>query len=163
MAESVFLELKSNGNEVQGESSVHSLDREGKIECYYFCDSVRTAREAGSGAASGRRTFDEMKFIKRIDKSSPLLAKALCNNENIEGIFRFYRPNPDGDGTTQQFFEIEFEGGRVASIKRVSPLTFDPASSKDPPYEEVGFVFKVIRWIDPINSTMHEDSWFDNV
>ena len=119
MAETVHLYLKSNGEDIQGESTQTSIGRETSIECLYFCDNVRTAREKGSSLATGRRTFEPIKFNKRIDKASPLLARSLCNNEVIEGVFKFFRPNPAGDGTTEHFFTIEFAEGRVASIKRV--------------------------------------------
>ncbi|KIG14769.1 secreted protein Hcp [Enhygromyxa salina] len=153
------MSLKSNGTDIVGESSQTSMGREDTIECVYFSDSVRTAREKGSGVATGRRTYEPIVFRKRIDKSSPLLAKALCNNENIEGTFRFYRPSPAGDGTTEQFFTVEITAGRLAHIKRVSPDAIDPASSEEPPTEEVGIVFHTITWTYEDGGVMHTDSW----
>lgn len=122
-------------------------------------DSVRTAREAGTGMATGRRTYEPVVFTKRIDRSSPILARALCNNEVIEATFKLFRPNPDGDGTTEQFFTIMLTGGRISSIKRVSSNAIDPASANDPPIEEVGLVFSDITWTHEIASTVHHDSW----
>jgi len=159
MAETVHLHLKSNGADVKGESSQTSLGREGSIECLYLEDAVRTARERGSGMASGRRTFEPMILKKRIDKSSPLLAKSLCNNEVIEGKFLFFRPNPTGDGTTQQFFTIEIAGGRLSGIKRVSPNTIDPAAALEPPTEEVAMVFHTITWTFVDGGITHTDTW----
>ena len=101
MAMTVHLYLTANGTKIDGDSSILSLDRENSIECLSFEDSVRTAREASSGMASGERTYEPVRVTKRIDKSSPLLAKALCDNEVIEATFKFFRPNPAGDGTTQ--------------------------------------------------------------
>ena len=116
MAQSVHLYLKAAGNDIQGESTILSLDRENSIECLSFVDSVRTAREASSGMATGDRTYEPLVIEKRIDKSSPLLAKALCNNEVIEGEFRFFRPSPTGDGTTEQFFTVKIAEARIAAI-----------------------------------------------
>ena len=159
MAETVHLVLKSNGQDIQGESSQKDLDRENTIECLSFKDSVRTARELGSRAAVGRRVHEPVEFIKRIDKSSALLAKALCRNEKIEASFKFYRPNPSGDGTTEQFFTVEISDGRVDSIERISPNALDPASSKAPPMEIVRFVFHTIRWIYVPNGAEYTDAW----
>ena len=159
MAETVHLFLKSNGQDIQGESEQLSLGRENSIECLSFRDSVRTAREAGSGMASGRRTYEPLVIQKRIDKSSPLLAKALCNNEVVEGIFKFFRPNPTGDGTTEQFFTVEIKRGRIAFVNRVSPDAIDPASATRPPLEEVGFVFHTIKWTYTNGGIEHEDTW----
>lgn len=162
MAETVHLYLKANGADIQGESTQTSLGREGSIECLSFQDAVRTAREKGSGMATGRRTYEPMMLTKRIDKSSPLLAKALCNNEVIKGVFKFFRPNPTGDGTTQHFFTVEFDEGRVASIKRVSPDTIDPASALAPPLETVEFVFHNITWTYEDGGVSHHDNWREN-
>jgi type VI secretion system secreted protein Hcp len=162
MAETVHAFLSANGTNLEGESTQTSLDREGSIECVYFEDSVRTAREKGSGLATGRRTYEPMKFIKRIDKSSPLLAKALCNNELVEGSFKFFRPSPVGDGTTQQFFTIDISEGRIAGIKRIVPNCIDPASSSEPPLEEVSLVFHTITWTYEDGGVQHTDNWREN-
>ena len=159
MAMTVHLYLTANGTKIDGDSTILSMDRENSIECLSFEDAVRTAREASSGMASGERTYEPLRIMKRIDKSSPLLAKALCNNEVIEAIFKFFRPNPAGDGTTEQFFTVEITEGRVASITRVSPDVIDPASANAPPTEEVTFVFGRIVWTYVPDGVEHEDHW----
>lgn len=159
MAETVHLYLKSNGAEIQGNSSQISLGRENSIECLFFESGVVTAREAGSGMATGRRQYQPILIRKRIDKSTPLIAKALCNNEVIEGIFKFFRPNPAGDGTTQQFFTMYIKQGRVESQRIWSPDTIVPATSTEPPQEEIGFVLHTIGWTYEDGGVMHEDTW----
>lgn len=161
MAQSIALFLKSNGEDIKGESTVSSLGREESIECLFFEDSVRTAREKSSGMATGRRTYEPIKFLKRIDKSSPLLARSLCNNEVVEAKFQFFRPSPAGDGTTEHFFTLEVTGARLAYIRRTSPDTIDPASSELPPTEEVGIVFHDITWTYEPSGASHHDNWRD--
>lgn len=162
MAETVHLYLKSNGEDVQGDSTQISLGRENSIECLSFCDSVRTAREKGSGMATGRRTFEPVLFRKRIDKASPILARSLCNNEVVEAVFKFFRPNPAGDGTTEHFFTVELGKGRIAHIRRISPDTIDPASATEPPTEEMGIVFHEITWTYESSGASHHDNWAEN-
>lgn len=162
MAETVHLYLKASGTEIKGESSQTSLGRQDSIECVFFEGSVKTAREAGSGRATGRRQYEPMLIRKRIDKSSPLLAKALCDNQKIDAIFKFFRPNPTGDGTTEQFYTIEIKDGRVASIKTWSPDSIEPASSTWPQMEEVSFVFHSITWTYTNGGIEHSDSWSAN-
>ena len=159
MAQSVHLYLTANGTKIDGDSTILSLDRENSIECLSFEDSVRTAREASSGLSTGDRTYEPLRIVKRIDKSSPLLAKALCDNEVIEGTFKFFRPAPSGDGTTEQFFTVEIQEGRIGAITRVSPDVIDPASSTAPPTEEVTFVFGYIRWCYEPDGVEHVDHW----
>jgi len=159
MAETVHLYLKANGQDIQGESSQTSLGRENSIECVEFQDSVRTAREHGSRAAVGRRVHAPIRIVKRIDKSSPLIAKALCRNERVDAEFKFFRPNPNGDGTTEQFFTVKLENGRVDSIERLSPNALDPAEAKAPPLETVSIVYHTITWIFVPTGAEFVDSW----
>ena len=159
MAETIHLTLKSNGNQISGESTQHDLGREKTIECLEFKDRVRTARELGTRAPVGRRVHEPLEICKRIDSSSPLLAKALCKNEKIEGIFRFYRPSPSGDGTTEQFFTVEITDGRVDSIERHSASAIDPAAATTPPLETVRFVYHTIKWVYEPSGAEYVDKW----
>lgn len=159
MAETVHLFLKANGADIQGNSSQISLGRENSIECISFESSVITAREKGSAMATGRRQHNPLIIRKRIDKSSPLIGKALCENQVIQGIFKFFRPNPTGDGTTQQFYTVEIAEGRIASVRIFVPNTIVPASTLEPPQEEVSFVFGSITWTYEDGGITHADTW----
>ncbi len=159
MAETVHLFLKANGADVKGESTQTSLGRADSIECLYYESGVETAREAGSAMATGRRVHQPLLIRKRIDKSTPLILKALCENQVIDGILKFYRPNPDGDGTTQQNFTVAFSKGRVNSSRLYVPDTSQVISSNLPPMEEVTFVFHTIVWTDVTTGAEHPDSW----
>ncbi len=159
MAETVHLYLKANGTDVPGESTQTSLGRENSIECVVFNSSVKTAREAGSGMATGRRQYEPIRILKRIDKATPLLYKALCENTVIEGVFKFFRPNPTGDGTTEQFYTVTIKQGRIASVSQQVPNCIQPATVTDPPLEEVTFVFHTIAWTYTNGGVTHEDTW----
>jgi type VI secretion system secreted protein Hcp len=162
MAETVHLNLKANGTDIKGESTQESLGRKDTIECLFYSQSVVTAREAGSGMATGRRQYEPLLIRKRLDKSSPLLAKALVENAVIEGTFKFFRPSPKGDGTTQQFYTVVIKQGRIASLKQFVPDTIVPSSSTEPPMEEVTFVFHSINWTFTDGGITHEDTWSAN-
>ncbi len=145
-AETVHLFLKLSGTDIKGESTQTSLGRADSIECLFYQQRIITAREAGSGLATGRRQYEPILIRKRIDKSSPLLLKGLRSNQQVDAVFRFYRPNPNGDGTTEQFYSVEIRQGRIASIRQYLPDTTIPATSQQPPLEEVTFVFGSITW-----------------
>ena len=159
MAETVHLYIKANGQDIQGDSTQFDLGRENSIECLVFKDNVRTARELGSRAAVGRRVHEPVEIVKRIDRSSPLLAKALCKNEKVDAIFKFFRPAPKGDGTTEQFFTVKIENARVDAIERHSPNAIDPAESKAPPLETVKFVYHTISWTYEPSGAEYKDMW----
>src|SRR5262249_14746313 len=162
MAETVHLYLKAGGSDVKGESTQESLGRKDSIECLYYEQSVLTAREAGTGMATGRPQYEPLKIRKRIDKSSPLIAKALAENQEIAATFKFFRPNPKGDGTTEQFFTVAIKQGRVASIKQLVLDTLVPASSQEPPLEEVSFVFHTISWTYANGGITHQENLSEN-
>lgn len=162
MAETVALYLKANGKDIKGENTQESLGRKDSIECVGYEQSVKTAREAGTGMMTGRRQYDPLKIVKRMDKASPLILKALTNNETIEGIFKFFRPNPTGDGTTEQFFTVAIKHGNVASVKGLVNNTLDPVLVNNPPLEEVTFVFQDISWTYTNGGVTHEDTWKGN-
>lgn len=159
MAETVHLSLKSNGKDVKGESTQTSLGRADTIECISYEQGVTSAREAGTNMVTGRRQFTPLKVVKRIDKASPLLMKALTNNEKIDAVFKFFRPNPSGDGTTEQFYTVELKEGNIASVRQFVPTTISAATAGDPPMEEVSFVFKTITWTYTNGGVTHQDSW----
>jgi len=157
MAESVHAVVKHNGTQIEGESTQTTLGREKSIECIAFEQHVKTAREAGSAMATGRRQHGPIVIRKRLDKSSPLLMKALCDNQALTAEFKFFRPNPNGDGTTEQFYTISLDNARVAEIKAWVPDTIAPAAHATPPQEEVHFVFHTVNWTFNPNGAQHED------
>ncbi len=162
MAETVHLYLKSNGKDVKGESTQESLGRKDSIECVAYEQGVLTTREAATNMITGRRQYSPLRIVKRVDKASPLLMKALVNNEKIDATFKFFRPNPAGDGTTEQFYTVEIKNGNVASVKEYVPTTIHPETANDPALEEVHFVFRDIKWTYTNGGITHEDTWAGN-
>lgn len=158
MAETVHLFLKANGADIHGDSTQTSLGRENSIECLYFEQAVSTAREAGSGMATGRRQYQPLVIRKPIDRSSPLILKALTENQVVEGTFRFFRPNPTGDGTTEQFYTVVIKQSRVGSVKQYVPDTLGQDTSAHPPLEEITFNIGAIQWTYTQGGITHEDS-----
>jgi type VI secretion system secreted protein Hcp len=159
MAETVHLFLKANGVDIKGESIQSSLGRQDSIECLYFEHTVQSARDAGSGMPSGKRQYLPIIIRKRVDKSSPLLYKALVENQALSGTFKFYRPNPTGDGTTEQFYTINFKNGRLTSLKQFVAETYQPTTANFPPLEEVGIIFNAISWTYTNGGVTFEDNW----
>ena len=154
----VALFLTANGAAVQGDSQQEMT--EGAIECIAYQSAVAAGQRQGTGQATGRRTHEGITIRKPIDRSSPLLAKALCHNEVVEGTFKFFRPSPTGDGTTEQYFTVEIENGRVARIHLVSPDGY--ANPGEPPFvaafEDVQFTYNAITWRYEITGTEYIDT-----
>jgi type VI secretion system secreted protein Hcp len=150
--------LTADGEDIEGESSVTTLDRENTIEAFRFNFEVLTGHGSFSGAPLGVRTYKPIVWVQRWDKSVPLLWKALTQNARIEATIKFYRPDPDGGGTTEQFFTIEVGGGKISRIRAVSPDA-RTGSGSEPPLMEVEVVFNNIIMTYEATGAAHEDSW----
>ena len=141
MAMNVHLELTANGVTIEGESTVATVggeDVENTIECLSYRDHAESAFQRG--LPTGVLSMEPIRIVKRIDKSTPLLFKAMDFSEALEGNFKFFRTSPV-DGVTEFFLTVTGEQGRVAFINRTSPAT-DFETANVPMTEEVGFVFR---------------------
>jgi type VI secretion system secreted protein Hcp len=143
----------------KGESSQTSLNRADTIECFSFEQGVTSAYDLATGQATGRRQWGPLKIRKHYDRTSPMLMKACVTNEEVSGKFFFFRPDPTGDGTMQQFFSVEFQKGRVTGWRQFVPDTDDPQARDEHPYEEVTFVFGTITVSNDAAKTSAQDDW----
>jgi hypothetical protein len=87
-----------------------------------------------------------------------LLARALTLNQVVDGVFRFFRSNPAGDGTTQHYYTTEIRQGRIAAIVQFVTDGARPGEPADQPLEEVSFVFNQIAWAYEIGGVTYADS-----
>ena len=158
MADTISLTLKGNVlGDVQGDNLTPG--RLNTIEVLSLTHAVRTSFDRSTGRSNGRRYYEPIAFVKPIDRSSPLLRKALIENDVISGKFEWFRPNPSGSGTTEQFFTIEISDGRVVSAEARLPDTLVPANANLPPLEEIKLVFNKIKWTFTNGGIEHEDEW----
>jgi type VI secretion system secreted protein Hcp len=159
MALKIHLTLEIDGNSIEGESTIASMEREGTIECVSFFSELSTPRDAATGLLTGRRQHAPLTIVKRIDKSTPLLLKALAQNEPVtSGIFRFFRPSPSGGGEVH-YYTILIETGYVASVRHEQSNNLYEESIGLPVMERVSFVFQDITWTYEIGGATHTDSW----
>ena len=84
-AQTVHIRLEIDGNLIEGESTIASMDREGTIEASAAGFSVHMPVDP-LGSPSGRHTYRPFVITKRIDKSSPLLFKALTLGEPVSRL-----------------------------------------------------------------------------
>jgi type VI secretion system secreted protein Hcp len=142
---SIYLYIEIDGNVVQGDSYVSSLERENLIPIQSITQEM--VRESGS------TTHKLIVITKEIDRSSPLLFKALSNDEPVnKAEFRFYRPSISGIGTEEHYYTITLESGRIVSMMTYTD-TIEPYH-----FEEISISFNSITWTDEINGAMHIDS-----
>lgn len=163
MALAVHLFMKANGTDIEGDSTITSMGRANSIECVAYTDHVATQRRAERGLSTGRRVHDPIVVTKRIDRSTPLLLKALCQNEVIEADFKFYRPSPSGDGSTEHFQTVEIREARIVDIRREVQNILDPSLQLFPTLESVSFMFSSIEVRYEPDGVSHQDVWTEQV
>jgi type VI secretion system Hcp family effector len=80
-------------------------------------------------------------FVKPIDKSSPLLAQALCRNENL-GQVKIELRKAEGDPKAQPYATATLDNVRVSSYSIRSTPPPEPST----PLEQFSFTYQEIRW-----------------
>jgi len=143
-AETVHLYLKANGQDIKG----NSTQVKGAIPCVSF-----TGGGSGIGMATGQRQYAPIVIHKRVDQSSPLIQKALTQNQHIEAQFKFFRANPDG--STTEVNTVTIKDARITSVKRLGPT----ASGQFAPLEEVTFVYQTISVPHEVGHVTSSDKW----
>lgn len=165
MAKNVYLKLKIDGTDIEGESTVLSLDREGTIECLSFHHGIIANYVSSSGQPSGNRQHEPVRIHKRIDKSTPLILEALFQqNKPVEAIFMFFRPTKGpvsrrGSSSEEHFFTVLIENGHISGVKQVSEDTIIGGGKAPQMMEEVAFTYHNIKWTNEISGEEYQDSW----
>ena len=112
-----FLKVVANGTAIPGTSVIER--REGWIEVRAFSHSV--AREFDGTVPRGRAELAHFTIVKRNDRSTPLLMRALTDNQAITAELEIEGPNLEGDGTTVTFTKYEMTEAYIVSIETNYP------------------------------------------
>ena len=142
-----FLKLQIDGNDIEGECTIASMDREGSIVCQAFDHEMRTPYDPATFQLKGQPIHGAVTIIRATDKTSPLLYKALCQNEPVnEAQFRFFRPSLGGEGAEEHYSTVLLENAYIVGIRR----SFQNL-------ERVTFIYRDITWTyEPTGATHHE-------
>ncbi len=149
-----FLELSVGGSPVEGDSPIKKIDQvdtSKMIHCVSFSDKVSLVYQQGAGSADSGAIYTPISTTKEVDKASPLLAQALCEQTDIDtGTFYFFEPGPEAK--KRLCFKVIIERGKVSEITR--SMNKDAAMT-----ETVLFVFGKITWEHVLGKTAHTDDF----
>ena len=162
MALNAYLKLKGQKQgEIKG--SVTQKGREGKIMVIAVSHEIVSPRDPATGLPTGKRMHKPFVITKELDKSSPLLYNALCNNENItEFELQFWTPQVGavgGSGTEKQHYTVKLTNASIADIKFAMLNNKNPELVKYAEHEEVAFTYQKIEWIWNDGGIMSTDNW----
>ncbi|AMH18788.1 Hcp family type VI secretion system effector [Hafnia paralvei] len=92
---------------------------------------------------------------KPVDKSSPLLSKAITENECLTCDFEYYRTNRFG--INELYYKVKLINARISSIKHIVPHTIN--NSVGQPEETVSFSYESITQEHCIAGTSAYSLW----
>lgn len=138
--------------------SVTQAGREDSIEVYGWSHEVVSPRDAASGLPTGKRMHKPFVITKPIDKATPLLMKALADNENVpKWKLNCWRPSKSGK--EEQYYTIELQNGSISGIRSEQLNNKYPENMKHEIREHVSFCYQKIIWTFNDGGITAEDDW----
>jgi type VI secretion system Hcp family effector len=98
-------------------------------------------------------------IIKPVDKSSPLLANAISENESLSCEFEFYRTAKAG--CMERYYLIKLTEAQIADFHLHIPHNVH--HNGEEPQESVSFSYRTITWEHCIAGTSAYSIWDDRV
>ncbi len=105
----IFLKLKNP--DVTGEAA--DAEHKGEIEVVSWSWGIEGSRDVATGMAAAKPKLTELRVVKRIDRSSPILMQLAKNNKLADLATLTMRKS---GGTQLPFFKIELKKVRVTSV-----------------------------------------------
>lgn len=102
-----------------------------------------------------RSTHSPIIITKAVDKSSPLLAQALSNREEINCTISFYRVS--AFGRQEKFYTVSINGGVIADLTLEMPHAIFQNDAE--PQEQVAIRYRDITWTHHLAKTAGYSSW----
>lgn len=158
-AMNAYLKLEGElQGDIYGESE--QAGHEDEIEVISFNHDVIVPRDPNSGSPTARRHHEPIKITKRIDKSTPLLMKALHDSEKLI-VFRLTFMRIGDLAVPENYYTITLEDARIVGVrqKKLNTLNTDNAWSDD--METVWFTYDSIDWTynDGVSDIISQANW----
>lgn len=101
----------------------------------------------------------ELQIIKPVGRSSPLLSKAINDNETLECELDLYRVNPGGQ--QEIYYKIKLFKAHISNIKIIVPHNI--IENGNEAQERVCFTYESISWEHCMASTSAFSFWSDRL
>ena len=143
--------------------SVVQKGREHSILVVAYSHLIDGPADVRTGQAAGKPSHHPILITKGIDRSTPLLYRALVKSEMFPTWqLKFWTAASAGSlGTGQEIqnFTINLTHARIVSIRLVKPNTTDPDVASMPDREEVAFSYQNIQWTWNDGGISADASW----
>lgn len=126
----------------------------GKIPAVAFSYSVRSPRDAASGAATGKRQHSPITITKAWGASTPQFFNSLVTNETLKTVlFEFTKAN--ADGTSSVYQTVKLTNAQVSGFTHRSGAV----ASGSPEVDDISFTFQTIEIADLGSRITVQDNW----
>jgi type VI secretion system secreted protein Hcp len=154
-----YLKLKGQkSGQIQG--GVTQKGREGTIMVIAVDHQVKAD-------AAGRRTHAAFTITKEIDKSSPILYRAMTTNELLpEFELQFWTPQlsgMSGVGAERQHYTVKLTNAKISQINFKMLNNKNPELVRFAEYEEISFTYDTITWTWTDGNVGTTDSGFSKL
>ncbi|EDH0696176.1 Hcp family type VI secretion system effector [Salmonella enterica subsp. salamae] len=158
MANLVYLTLNGDlqGLISAGCSSMQSIGNKAQIA--HLNEIMVTSLKHGLSRAQNVN-HQMLTITKPVDKSSPLLGKAISDNECLVCDFTFYRTNRFG--MNEPYYKLKLTNARISNIGLIVPHTI--SNSQGQPEEAISFSYESINWEHCIAGTSAYSLWEDRL
>lgn len=133
MASDMFIKI----GDIKGETSDNTHKEEIEVLSFSYGATQTGSSAAGSGGGAGKVSLSDLSFVKRLDKSSPVLFVKCCTGEHIKDAMLVVRK---AGGTQLEYLKIKLTDVLVSSIRPGGS-----AHGEDIPMEEVSLNFTKIE------------------
>ena len=127
---------------------VSSKSKPNAIRCYYYGYAVNSSREAGSGAAVGKRQHSPIVLHKAINDSSPQFMQALIQGEVLKKVTIELRSG------SKVLYTISLKNAAITSIEHSVPEIDEMPDA----VEEIELVCQEIKF-ESADGTSVKDQW----
>jgi type VI secretion system secreted protein Hcp len=135
-------------------------NRTDHMEVFGFDHQVYMPVDDRTGLPTGVRVHKQIELIKKYDKGTPELYKALCNGKVLPtATIHWYKINPEG--VEEEYFTHTLTNARITEISLHMPDVYDLAKEKYEHMEKVCIRYEKIEWLFVDGNITHEDSWLE--
>ncbi len=159
MASPVHMTVEGISQGLITEAACTMTGREDTELIYSLEHVVEAPRDPHTGRSTGKRVHRPVVIVKEIGLTSPLFFKALVTNELLTVSFQWYRPNPSGDGTDEQFYTVKLERANLVNFKNLLAHTHAAQGEHTPPLEELQFSYEKITVTYEPGGKVGSDDW----
>jgi type VI secretion system Hcp family effector len=128
------VEMIING---QTQGTIQGEGPDGTIIVYDLIHKLNQSYNSDNGLPSGKRVHNPLLITKAIDKSSPQLFQAFCQNETLAITINWYRLDPSDSKTWQQYYTMTLQDAKIVVMKEWDVSSPQIFSTNTLPTEEV--------------------------